>query len=156
MRWPKWKSKGADRGSGGYCLSIDMTARNVQEAAKRAGLPWTTAKGFDTFCPVSDFVPQARVVDPHQLSLTLAVDGQTKQAGTTADMVFRIPALLGAVSRVMSLEPGDVVLTGTPAGVGEVKPGSAMVAELGQRGEVLARIDVRVETRQGPYELREE
>ena len=132
-----------------------MTARNVQDAAKRAGLPWTTAKGFDTFCPVSHFVPQTGIVDPHALDLSLAIDGTPRQAGSTGEMIFRIPALLVAISRVMMLEPGDVVLTGTPSGVGEVKPGQGMRAELKERGRLVQSIDVRVTERDGPYEFRE-
>ena len=139
----------------GYCLSIDMTARNVQDAAKKASLPWTEAKGFDTFCPISNFVPQSRIVDPHAIDLELAVDGSTRQAGSTKQMIFKIPQLLGAISRVMTLEPGDVVLTGTPSGVGEVKVGSVMRADMRQRGELVEQIEVRVAERQGPYEFQE-
>ena len=132
-----------------------MTARNVQDAAKRAGLPWTTAKGFDTFLPISNHVEQSRIIDPHRIDLSLSVDGQQRQAGNTEHMIVKIPQLLGAISRVMALEPGDVVLTGTPSGVGEVKVGSTMEAELRERGELLAQIKVRVAQRDGPYEFRE-
>ena len=132
-----------------------MTARNVQDAAKRAGLPWTTAKGFDTFLPISNHVDQSRIINPHRIDLSLTVDGQQRQAGNTEQMIFKIPQLLGAISRVMALEPGDVVLTGTPSGVGEVKVGSTMEAELSERGELLAQIKARVAQREGPYEFRE-
>ena len=132
-----------------------MTARNVQDAAKRAGLPWTAAKGFDTFLPVSNFIAQSQIMDPHWLDLSLSVDGATRQAGNTEQMMFKIPQLLGAISRVMLLEPGDVVLTGTPSGVGEVKVGSGMRAELRERGRLVEQIEVRVADRGGPYEFRE-
>ena len=107
----------------GYVLALDMTARDVQTAAKKAGLPWSAAKGYDTFCPVGEFIPRERVPDPQNLELWLSVDGVERQRGTTADMIFRIPDLLAHISTIFTLEEGDVVLTGTPEGVGPVRPG---------------------------------
>lgn len=72
----------------GYTLAIDMTARNLQEVIKKKGLPWSTVKGFDTFCPVSDFLPADQVQDPHDLKLWIKVNGETKQEGTTGDMMY--------------------------------------------------------------------
>lgn len=92
----------------GYFLAIDMTGRNVQEESKRRGLPWTTAKGFDTYLPVSNFVPASAVRDPHRLRVRLDVNGVTRQSDSTALMVYRIPKILAHVSSIMTLHPGDV------------------------------------------------
>jgi len=113
---------------GGYVLAIDMTARDLQDAAKKKGLPWAEAKGADTFCPLSSFIPKALVPDPHQVQLWLKVDEQLRQNGNTKDMVFRIPELLAFLSTFMTFDEGDLLLTGTPAGVGPVLPGQTITA----------------------------
>jgi acylpyruvate hydrolase len=114
----------------GYILAIDMTARNVQDEAKRKSLPWTTAKGFDTFLPVSHPIAKSRIPDPHDAFLRLSVSGALRQADSTSLMLYRIPRQLADISRVMTLEPGDLVLTGTPKGVGEVEAGDVMTATI--------------------------
>jgi acylpyruvate hydrolase len=139
----------------GYCLSIDMTARNVQEEAKKKGLPWSIAKGFDTFLPVSDFVPKTSIPDPHEVDLSLTVNGESRQADSTNLMLFRIPRQLADISRVMTLEKGDLVLTGTPKGVGPVKVGDVMRAVMKSRGKEIAEIEVGVEEKGGRYEFKE-
>ncbi|KAK8181689.1 hypothetical protein IWZ00DRAFT_118683 [Phyllosticta capitalensis] len=147
----------------GYLLSIDMTARNVQEEAKRKGLPWDIAKGFDTFLPIGSPLMRSasnkyRDLDPHNLHLSLSVNGKTKQSDSTNLMLFRIPRILSDISRVMQLTPGDIVLTGTPKGVGPVVAGDKMTAELRNgdaNGEVLSELEVDVKDREGPYEFKE-
>jgi len=124
----------------GYVLALDMTARDLQAAAKRDGMPWTAAKGFDTFTPMSAEIAADRVRDPHALELWLAVDGAERQRGSTGDMLARIPELLAEVSAVMTLEAGDVILTGTPEGVAAVAPGSTITC--GLTGLVEMRFDV--------------
>lgn len=97
----------------GYTLALDMTARNFQETARKAGTPWTLAKGFDTFTPVANgFLEAHAVSDPQNLGLLLEIDGRVAQEGSTSDMVFSIQELLAYVSSVMTLEPGDLILTG--------------------------------------------
>jgi len=128
----------------GYVLGLDMTDRAGQAAAKAAGLPWSAAKGWDSFTPLGPLVPRAAVADAHDVDLELDVDGEPRQRGSTADMTHRIPAILAAVARVMTLEPGDVVLTGTPAGVGRVLPGQTITARASCRGTLLARLVVPV------------
>jgi len=115
----------------GYLLALDMTARDLQAKAKAAGSPWTQSKCYDTFTPLSDIVPASAVADPHALDLTLAIDGVVKQNGNTRDMLHKIPDLIAFTSTVMTLEPGDVILTGTPEGVGPVLPGQTITATLG-------------------------
>ncbi|XP_075420607.1 oxaloacetate tautomerase FAHD1, mitochondrial [Tenrec ecaudatus] len=105
----------------GYALCLDMTARDVQEECKRKGLPWTLAKGFTSSCPVSAFVPKDQIPDPHQLRLWLKVNGKLRQEGETSSMIFSIPYIISYISKVMILEEGDIILTGTPKGVGPVE-----------------------------------
>jgi len=114
----------------GYGVAIDMTLRDVQNQLKAKGLPWEIAKGFDTSCPLSDFVPAAAVPDPHALNLKLAVNGEGRQDGWSSDMINRIPQVVAHISAIFTLEPGDVILTGTPAGVGQVRSGDIMTAEI--------------------------
>lgn len=118
----------------GYGVAIDMTLRDVQNSLKAKGLPWEIAKGFDTSCPLSTFVPAAEIADPHELTLTLAVNGEMRQNGTSADMINRIPQIIAHISSIFTLEAGDVILTGTPAGVGQVKAGDVMSAEISSVG----------------------
>ncbi|KAL1974459.1 hypothetical protein VTN31DRAFT_4663 [Thermomyces dupontii] len=140
-----------------YVVAIDMTARNVQDEAKSKGLPWSIAKGFDTFLPISQRIPKALIPDPHDAFLRLSVGGQVRQADSTGLMIYRIPRVLADISRVMTLEPGDLVLTGTPKGVGEVKPGDVMKAQIEVDGKVIeeGNIEVEVQERDGPYEFKE-
>jgi acylpyruvate hydrolase len=121
---------------GGYCLALDMTDRGAQDAAKKAGKPWTAAKGWDTSCPVSDLAPADAVPDPASLDLWLRVNGEAKprQHGSTGLMIFGVPALIEAVSRVHTLEKGDLLLTGTPEGVGPVVPGDVITAGIDSLG----------------------
>ena len=134
-----------------------MTARNVQDEAKKKGLPWSIAKGFDTFMPVSNFIAKHRVPDPHNAHLWLSVNGEVKQSDSTELMLFRIPRMLSDISRVMTLEEGDIVLTGTPKGVGPVKAGDVMKAGLNVDGKAVeeAGLEVPVVERGGLYEFRE-
>lgn len=115
---------------GGYALALDMTDRAAQEAEKTARVPWTTAKCADTWLPICELIPRALVRDPHNLQLKLWVDGVLRQDGCTGDMIFKIPQLVRAASHLMTLERGDVLLTGTPAGVADVSPGQAIDAQL--------------------------
>ncbi|TIB99767.1 hypothetical protein E3Q18_01424 [Wallemia mellicola] len=153
----------------GYSLGIDMTARNIQDVIKKKGLPWSTLKGFDTFTPIGliaglstilqprrDFIPKDKVVDPHQLGLWLKADETIRQMGTTSDMIFRIPRLIQHVSSIMRLEEGDVLLTGTPSGVGPLSPGQTVTAGLTQGKEELDRLELKVVQRQGGYVYQEE
>lgn len=111
---------------GGYCLALDMTARTLQGQLKSKGLPWTLAKGFDTSCPVSDFIPTAKIPNPQDVDLWLKVNGEMRQNSNTKNMIFSIPYLLSYISNYFTLEPGDLVLTGTPEGVGPVKRGDVI------------------------------
>ncbi|MGE5247233.1 MAG: fumarylacetoacetate hydrolase family protein [Verrucomicrobiota bacterium] len=127
------KDIGAERAMdhvAGYGVAIDLTLRDVQAELKKKGLPWEIAKGFDTACPLSVFADAAGVADPHALRIRLAVNGETRQDGHTSMMIHRIPDILAYMSARFTLEPGDVILTGTPAGVGRVVPGDRLHAEI--------------------------
>ncbi|KAF1989652.1 hypothetical protein K402DRAFT_390613 [Aulographum hederae CBS 113979] len=141
----------------GYLLAIDMTARNVQDEAKKKGLPWSIAKGFDTFMPISNLIRKSRIPNPQNAHLWLSVNDQMKQSDNTDLMLFRIPRQLSDISRVMTLDAGDIILTGTPKGVGPVGTGDIMRAGLKVNGRDIeeARIEVEVVDREGPYEFKE-
>lgn len=132
-----------------------MTARNVQDEAKKKGLPWSIAKGFDTFLPVSEIIPKSAIPDPHNVDLYLTVNNEHRQADNTELMLFRIPRILSDISKVMTLEKGDIVITGTPKGVGSVVPGDVMRAGLKVGGKELeeAKIEVKVEQSTSTYEF---
>ena len=125
----------------GYAVAIDMTLRDVQNGLKAKGLPWEIAKGFDTACPLSDFVPASAVADPHNLRLRLSVNGEKCQDGCSSDMINRVPQIISHISTIFTLEPGDVILTGTPAGVGRVVAGDVMEAEI----EGVGRLKISVQ-----------
>jgi 2-keto-4-pentenoate hydratase/2-oxohepta-3-ene-1,7-dioic acid hydratase in catechol pathway len=106
------------------CAANDVTARDLQ----KSDVQFTRAKGFDTFCAVGDLGPVP--TDLGSLRVRTLVNGQVRQDGTSGDMVFDIPTLLSYISGVMTLEPGDLVLTGTPAGVGTLAPGDVVEVEI--------------------------
>jgi 2-keto-4-pentenoate hydratase/2-oxohepta-3-ene-1,7-dioic acid hydratase in catechol pathway len=118
----------------GYGLALDLTLRDLQSELKKKGHPWERAKAFDGACPLSAFVSAAELGDWRDFSLKLERNGQVQQDGSCNDMIFAIPDLLAEISASFSLRPGDVVLTGTPAGVGPLRSGDQLQASLGDRG----------------------
>ncbi|EJD02210.1 uncharacterized protein FOMMEDRAFT_134793 [Fomitiporia mediterranea MF3/22] len=147
----------ADSYIAGYALAIDMTARNMQELVKKKGLPWSAHKGFDTFTPIGSFIDRSSVSDPSKLNIWLKVNGAFKQNGTTADMIFPISKLIEHVSSIMTLEEGDLILTGTPSGVGPVSPGDEITAELStESGQTLSSIVFTAVQREGGYNFQPE
>lgn len=112
----------------GYTAANDVSARDLQ---KKDG-QWARAKGFDTFCPLGPAIETE--VDPAGLRIACAVNGEIRQDGDTGDMVFGVAELFAFVTRVMTLLPGDVILTGTPAGVGPIRPGDRVEVEIERIG----------------------
>ncbi len=111
-------------------LGIDFTARDLQNEARQKGLPWEISKGFDYSAPVSRFVPLSRFGDIHKLDFHLDINGMTVQKGNTGNMIFPYEKIIAYVSRFITLKTGDLIFTGTPSGVGPVKPGDHLEAWL--------------------------
>lgn len=114
----------------GYGIGLDMTMRDKQIEAKKAGNPWSIAKGFDTSAPLSAFVPRLLVKDPHTLEIMLSVNGQKRQHSNTSNMIFKIDVIISFLSSIFTLEEGDIIYTGTPEGVGKVVAGDVIDAEI--------------------------
>ena len=115
----------------GYLVALDITARDIQTDLKKKGWPWSIAKGFDTFAPISDVVIKDKVTDPQNLDIVLTVNGEIKQSSNTKYMMFTIEEIIEYISNIMTLEPGDLIMTGTPEGVGEILSGDVLEAKLG-------------------------
>lgn len=116
----------------GYTCANDVTARDLQ---KKDG-QWTRAKSFDTFCPVGPWI-ETQVTDERALSIRAVVNGEVRQQGTTAEMIFPPARLISFISGVMTLLPGDMILTGTPAGIGPLNEGDEVSVEIDQVGFLL-------------------
>lgn len=112
----------------GYTCANDVTARDLQ---RRDG-QWARAKGFDTFCPLGPWIRTD--LDPGDLEIVARVNGEVRQRGRTRDFIFPLPTLIAYAAAVMTLEPGDVLLTGTPAGVGPLRPGDTVTVEIAGLG----------------------
>ena len=107
----------------GYTVIVDVTARDIQEEAKKAGMPWTVAKGFDTFAPIGPKLIPVERIDVGSLDIWLKVNGEYRQQSNTKNMIFSVQELVVYISRIMTLEPMDIIATGTPEGVGPMKGG---------------------------------
>lgn len=130
----------------GYGIGLDMTLRDVQGEAKKKGLPWTLAKGFDTSAPLSLFVPASQVDDPHSLGVRLDVNRSTRQQSSTKNLIFRVDELIAYISRFFTFERGDLIYTGTPEGVSQVSSGDVLEAQLlSPSNTVLASLRVKVQ-----------
>lgn len=118
----------------GYGVALDLTLRDVQAGCKKAGQPWEKAKGFDNSCPLSGFIPASEFTDdPQSVKLQLKVNADVRQQGSTADMIHKILPLIAYMSRYFTLRAGDVILTGTPEGVGPLLSGDKLELSLGDR-----------------------
>lgn len=123
-------AKAARRTVVGYGVALDLTLRDVQNELKQKGHPWEVAKAFDGSCPLSLFLKPEALTDPQATDLTLWVNGELRQQGNTRLMMVGIFELMAHISTHFTLQPGDVVLTGTPAGVGPLRSGDALVLSL--------------------------
>jgi len=120
---------GADDALGlvfGYGVGLDMTRRDLQAVAKKAGRPWEMAKGFDESAPCTALRPAARIGHPESGAVWLEVNGERRQEGDLAQQIWAVPEALAYLSTLVALRPGDLLMTGTPAGVGAVRPGDRL------------------------------
>ena len=116
----------------GYLVALDVTARDLQYVAKNNGWPWSIAKGFDTFAPISNVVLRNEISNPHNLNLELKINGNLKQESNTKNMIFSVEKIIEFISKIMTLKKGDLILTGTPEGVGELFENDVIEAKLGK------------------------
>lgn len=114
----------------GYGVGLDLTRRDLQAAAKKAGLPWDTGKGFDESAPMSELVPAAGIGELAPRRLSLRVNGTERQAAPLSDLIWDVPDILHELSKLYALRAGDLVFMGTPAGVAALSPGDACEARL--------------------------
>jgi len=118
----------------------DVSARDMQWKARDEGNTWDLSKGMDTFGPMSDPVPIEKAGNLQELDLQLTVNGEIRQKGNTRDMIFTIPWLISYVSRYITMEKGDVLITGTPEGVSEIRPGDTVVASIQNVGTLTNKV----------------
>ncbi len=114
----------------GYGVGLDMTRRDVQIAAREVGRPWDMGKGFDNSAPCSEIHTVAEIGHPAEGRIHLTVNGETRQDGDIKDMIWNVPESISYLSGLVTLEPGDLIMTGTPAGVGPVVSGETMVVSV--------------------------
>ena len=114
----------------GYGIALDLTLRDLQSELKKKGYPWETAKAFDGSCPLSPFLRPDALPEPQSTDLSLRVNGEIRQQGNTRQMMIGIFDLMACISTHFTLQPGDVVLTGTPAGVGPLASGDGLILNL--------------------------
>ncbi len=131
----------ADEYIAGVGIGIDMTARDLQQNAKSAGHPWTVSKGFDTFAPLGRMVPPEKAGSLGSLTIELKRNGEIVQQGETSEMIFPVYDLISRLSEIFTLQPGDLIYTGTPEGVGPVQPGDKLSARLNDNLSIL-NVDV--------------
>ena len=124
----------------GYAVGLDMTRRDLQAQMKRQGRPWCIAKGFEQSAPIGPIHPAARTGVLRRGAITLAVNGVQRQHGDLADLVWSVDETIAALSRAWLLQPGDLIYTGTPAGVGAVRRGDLMEAAIEGLGGLRVRV----------------
>jgi fumarylpyruvate hydrolase len=124
----------------GYGVGLDMTRRDLQAEAKKLGRPWEVAKSFEASAPSGPLVPASRIGHPARGRVELTVNGEVRQEGDLNQMIWKVPEMIAVLSRYFELQPGDIIMTGTPAGVGAVQRGDVMEASI----EGVGRITVKV------------
>lgn len=124
----------------GYAVGLDLTRRDLQAVAKSKGMPWDSAKAFDHSAPLSAIHPAEIVGHPNSAALTLEVNGQLRQQSDIAQMIFSVPEIIARLSRLWTLAAGDLIFTGTPAGVGPLERGDAIHARLAGIAELRGKI----------------
>lgn len=124
----------------GYAAGLDMTRRDLQAVAKKAGRPWTFAKGFDQSGPIGEIAPSARIGHPAAGAVSLLVNGAERQRGDLSEQIWSVPEAIAFLSRYVALRAGDLIMTGTPAGVGAVVRGDVLEGSIAGVGTVRTTI----------------
>lgn len=120
----------------GYAIGLDMTRRDLQDEAKKLSRPWDLGKAADSSGPIGALFPASAIGHPSRGAITLAVNGEIRQKGDLADMIWSVAEQVAYLSRYFTLQPGDLIFTGTPSGVGPVQHGERMVAAIAGLGEI--------------------
>jgi fumarylpyruvate hydrolase len=124
----------------GYAAGIDLTRRDIQAWAKKAGKPWDMAKGFDHSAPIGELAPVSRIGHPASATIVLSVNGGERQRADISDMIFSVAEAIAELSKLVTLKPGDLLFTGTPAGVAAVVRGDVLDGSVAGVGSVTTRI----------------
>jgi fumarylpyruvate hydrolase len=124
----------------GYSIGLDMTRRDLQAEAKKQGRPWTMAKGFDQSAPIGQIVPATAIGHPNSGAITLKVNGALRQSGDLAEQIWSVPETIAHLSRFVALKAGDLVMTGTPAGVSAVVRGDVLEGSIDGIGTIKLEI----------------
>ena len=124
----------------GYAAGIDMTRRDMQNEAKAARRPWDMSKGFDHSAPIGPLLPAAQVADPTRGAIVLSVNGAVRQSSDLSQMIWSVAETVAYLSTLVSIAPGDLIFTGTPAGVGAVQRGDVLDGSVAGVGSVSVRI----------------
>ena len=127
----------------GYGVGVDLTRRDLQDVAKKMSRPWDWSKGFDASGPCGPLQPAARIGHPSKGAIWLKVNGETRQAGDLDELIWPVADVIAYISESMELAPGDVIFTGTPAGVGALQPGDTVTAGVDGVGEIAFKMGPR-------------
>lgn len=134
------KSADAMKHVWGYAVGLDMTRRDLQGVAKKEGRPWEIGKAFDQSAPIGPIVPAAAAGNPGNAAITLSVNGQMKQSSSTSKLIWSIAESIEHLSTYWRLEPGDLIFTGTPEGVGAVVSGDLMEGAVAGLGSLKVKV----------------
>ena len=124
----------------GYAVGVDMTRRDLQGEAKKAGRPWEVAKAFDHSAPVSEIVSKSDIGLLERAAISLHINDNQRQNSDISEMIWNVPEIIAELSRLFELHAGDIIFTGTPSGVGPVQPGDIIRAAIGGVGELSLRV----------------
>ncbi|WP_342359625.1 fumarylacetoacetate hydrolase family protein [Terrarubrum flagellatum] len=124
----------------GYALGIDMTRRDLQDECKQMSRPWEISKAFEHSAPMSDIVPASEIGHPAKGAISLKVNGAMKQEGDLNQLIWKVPEMISYLSGLFELQPGDLIMSGTPSGVGAIKRGDVMEGSCEGVGTVTAKV----------------
>jgi len=124
----------------GYAVGLDMTRRDLQAEAKKLGRPWDVAKSFEHSAPCGPLFPASRIGHPDEGAITLDVNGACRQEGDLNQMIWKVPEMIAILSQYYALRPGDLIMTGTPSGVGAVQRGDVMHGRVAGVGEITVTV----------------